>query len=119
MRFIDLMGVALAVIFGVLLAIFLSRCTPLPTPLPVPPDPIPQGGAGPVLTDCERAGERLEELGCRDKSGAPLWQTPEGKPFAEACDYSASMGRDWKPECLATIHDCGEIDAAMRGLVCR
>jgi len=127
MRFIDLMGVALLAIFFALALCLLVRCTPVP--VPVPPDPTPRGGAGPVIDgclstqqtcgDCQAAAARIEELACRDESGTPLWQTPGGKPFWEACDYSASQGRDWKPECLKTIRDCGEIDAAMRGLVCR
>lgn len=119
MKFLDLMGVVLALLLFGFVLVALTRCVPLPVPDPVPPDPTPNGGAGPVLSDCERAGERLRELGCKDGSGQPLWQTPEGKSFADACEYSASTGRDWKPECLATIRDCGEIDGAMRGLVCR
>jgi len=112
MRFIDLMGVVLALVFAGIVVLLLARCTPVP--VPVPPDPTPQGGAGPVLSDCEAAGERLEELGCRDGSGTPLWRTPEGKSFAEACAYSLEQGRDWCPEALAKIANCGEIDFAMR-----
>lgn len=114
MKFLDLMGVVLAVLFGAFAAILLTRCVPLPMPDPVPPDPTPNGGAGPVLSDCERAGERLLELGCRDDYGQPLWQTPEGKPFADACEYSASTGRDWCPAAIARIEDCSGIDWAMR-----
>ena len=79
-----------------------------PAPAPQPPDPIPPEGA------CAAAESHLRELQCRDGSGTPLWQTPGGKSFTEACEYSYAQGRDWCPEHIAVIERCGDIDSAMR-----
>lgn len=68
---------------------------------------------------CAAAGERLRMLQCKSSDGTPLWQTPEGTSFADACERAAKDGRNWHPECLATIEDCGELEAAYRGKQCR
>jgi len=83
---------------------------------------------------CEAAGARLEELRCvgvrsgtevvytsQDVApeGVPLWLTPDGDPFAEACHYAASQGRPWKSECLAVIETCEDIEAAFSGEDCQ
>lgn len=108
-----LVTIAAVTLGAMVMAFLLTECGPLPPP--DPPDPVPpHGGAGPVLSDCERAGERLRELDCHDGSGTPLWETPEGKSFTEACEHSASMGRDWCPAAIAEIVRCEEIDQAMR-----
>lgn len=83
---------------------------PQPGPPPIPPDPAPA---------CERAGERLRELLCLLPNGQRAWETPEGVPFADACETAMADGRHWHPECLATIADCSELEAAFRGEVCR
>jgi hypothetical protein len=71
---------------------------------------------------CQAAGERLLELRCvgvqdgtvtvyrsldEAPDGVPLWVTPGGEPFSEACQYAASQGRDWNPGCLAAVVSCG------------
>lgn len=116
------------------LVVLLSlACGRIPSPdPPPPPDPTPAtGGAGPVLSDCERAEARIRELNCcqvdgyrydtcpDDDSGFPLWEVPAvaGEPvksFVDACEYSLEQGRDWCAGALAEIANCGEIDAAMR-----
>ena len=108
MRFIDLMGAVLAVLLASFVAALLIRCTPLP--VPVPPDPEPQGGAGPVLSACERAGERLEELGCKDGSGFAL-----ADGFADACERNARDGSYWNPELIACVASCADVQAAWEG----
>ena len=82
--------------------------------------PVPPPHVEPVdASDCERAGARLEQLGCRTPAGVPLWRTPGGSPFSEACERAASDGRDWRADCLATIESCAEINDASRGVICR
>lgn len=113
------------------LGVALAACKVRPVP-PDPPDPVPpQGGAGPVLSDCARAESRIRELNCcqidgyryetcpDDDSGFPLWEVPvvQGEPqrtFKDACEYSLEAGRDWCAGALAEIVSCGEIDSAMR-----
>jgi len=70
---------------------------------PEPPEP--------TGTDCDAADERLRELQCRGERGRPLWETPDGVPFADACRYALSDGRDWSPTCLATIDSCDEVES--------
>lgn len=120
-----LLGIAL----GLCASLTACKVTPVQ---PDPPDPTPAtGGAGPVLSDCERAETRIRELNCcqvdgyrydtcpDDDSGFPLWEVPAvaGEPvksFVDACEYSLEQGRDWCAGALAEIANCGEIDAAMR-----
>ena len=71
-----------------------------------------------VYDDCARAGERVCMLGCRDVTGAPLWRTPAGTPFAETCRRALADGRNWHPACLAIITNCGQVEAAYRGTSC-
>jgi hypothetical protein len=92
-------------------AVTLALCAALAACLPEPrPTPHPLPG-----TACEAAGARLEQLGCRRSDGAPLWTTPGGVPFADACQHAASDGRDWHPECIAVLDDCAGLDRAYRG----
>jgi len=44
----------------------------------------------------------------------PLWVTPAGEPFADACQAAAADGRDWRPECLAAISSCDQLEEAYR-----
>lgn len=112
-----------------LLSLAITACTPhrrVPDPTPIPVH-IPDGA-------CEAADARLLELRCvgiRDgvrityttegkaPSGTPLWRTPDGDSFADACHYAASQGRAWKAECVATIERCEDFDAAYTGELCR
>lgn len=68
---------------------------------------------------CAAAGDRLRALQCTTPDGTPLWQTPEGTPFRDACERAAVDGRNWHPECLATIESCDELEDAYRGKKCR
>lgn len=87
----------------------LSGCAITPPPIePEPQDPVPAD-----MTGCEQAGERLAELGCQEAA------TPEGTPFAVVCADAAADGRDYHPECIATIQDCSEAESAYRGELCR
>ena len=80
------------------------------------PGPAPDPHVAPVeSSECAAAGARLEELHCFSKSGAPLWRTPEGSPFSEACERAAADGRDWHAALIARIEDCSQLEAAYRG----
>jgi hypothetical protein len=85
----------------------------------------PKTSENPLGLDCCLVDGYKFERCHRDDDGIllgddlPLWQTPGGRSFAAACEYSQSQGRDWRPECIATIASCKEIDSAMRGLTCR
>lgn len=88
-------------LFTVILCAF--GCVPgpvdnLPEP-PPPPKPAPVG-----VDDCESAHEKLVELGC------PETTTPKGDSFAVACEAAAADGRNWRPDCIAQIHDCDDIE---------
>jgi len=74
-----------------------------------------------VLDACGLAGEHLCRLGCRSNTGAPLWRTPAGRSFADVCREAAADGRSWRPDCLARITDCSQVESAYRtkaGAVC-
>ena len=110
-----------------LLAVTLMACPPLPAPGPVPhdadaePAPLPPE---PVLDDagdactqpgafdiCRIAGENLCHMGCT-AAGVPLWKTPKGTPYAEACRRAVADGRDTmakggsRSRCLAGLTTC-------------
>lgn len=63
-----------------------------------PPLPAPIGA-----DDCERAQSRLEALGCAEFLPAT------GDSFAVRCNYAASDGRDWRPDCIARAESCAEV----------
>lgn len=84
-----------------------SWANPGPAPLP------PAGGAAPVGSPCERAQTRLTVLGC------PEAATPAGTPFQTVCERAAADGRDFHPNCLATIRSCSEVEQAYRGELCQ
>ena len=94
------------------LAIFL-----LAVGCPQPPAPIPhdydaaasdtylsEAGAG----ACQRAEDTLVRLGCKQA------RTPAGVPFHEACDHALDDGRNWRPDCLALITSCDQLDTVYR-----
>lgn len=68
--------------------------------------------------NCAAAGDRLRALECKSETGLPLWQTPDGTPFAAACEYAARDGRNWYPHCIKSIRSCEELEAAYRGKRC-
>ena len=82
-----------------------------PQPAPVPkPEPAPV-----EASDCEKAHEKLVELNCE------LQKTPEGAPFSEACETAADDGRNWRPDCIALVESCDQVEEAFRtpeGEVC-
>lgn len=78
---------------------------PMPTVVPVAPE----------LDDCARAGARLTELQCRAPTGQPLWVSPRGVPFEEACRAAYADGRDFNARLLACITDCSQLPDAYRG----
>jgi hypothetical protein len=89
------------------------------------PNPAPAGLGGglpadtcaaAVLDPCGLAGERLCQLECRSSSGVPLWRTPDGGSFAAACRAALEDGRNWRPDCLARISDCSQVEAAYRAI---
>jgi hypothetical protein len=79
-------------------------------PAPVDPDVCQVDNSD----DCGRAGYVLCKLECRSPAGAPLWQTPGGKSFASVCRQAAADGRSWRPDCLARITECSQLDGAYR-----
>lgn len=82
-----------------------------------PVNPPGQVDAAPLVqntaVDCALAETRIRDLGCVDSSGRPLWVTPGGLTFSQAC---AQAPIDWHPAKLATITDCSKLDSAFRGL---
>jgi len=77
-----------------------------------PPDPKQQPGS----EFCPAAEDRLEELGCFDDyldMPSGLVFDPETKKmisFADFCEDVQKYGINLKPECLANITECEQID---------
>lgn len=64
---------------------------------------------------CVEAGAHLRRLSC------PEAYTPGGMPFAEACEIASKDGRDWRPDCIALVSSCSEVEDAYRtprGVAC-
>jgi hypothetical protein len=113
-----------------LLPLLALACSPAPAPVPpgpVPPPPPVDAGAdvedgGIIADDCELARARLQALQCRTDDGDPTWEGPvlDGKrqSFADVCRDAASHGLNYHPECIQTIRDCSERNAAAKGDVC-
>lgn len=59
----------------------------------------------PVSSDwCDTAFVRLSELKC--KEAVPT--------FTEACKRAITDGRNWRPDCLAVVATCADIETAYR-----
>ena len=88
-------------------------CSPVPGPDPIPePDPTPRDDA------CQRAEDVLCRLDCRDAFGDPLCQGPTGLSFGARCRDEVRRGVPWDVECLSTITECSQVDAATTGDLC-
>lgn len=107
------------ILLGAALSLALA-CGPKPAPLP----PNGAGGTSPIdnyggsggqgpTTPCEAAQATLIRLGCQEAS------TPRGISFGDACARAEFDGRNWHPECIATIQACSEVELAYRGELCR
>ena len=111
-------------------ALLCAAATCNPTPLPVPPpaedagppEPVPVEDAGvdaepdPRLAACLAADERLCTLGCKTPTGLSLCTGPTGVRFAARC--MAEKESTWDVECLGTITDCSQVNAAATGALC-
>ena len=97
------------------IALLLVTCSPTPGPEPVPVPPPPPPDSDPCLS----AEKRLRQLDCRREDGSSWTTTPGGTPFGVACARAEIDGRNWNPECIATIIDCSELEAAYRGELCQ
>lgn len=88
-----------ALALGLSLGMLGASCPP---PEPTPPTP-PDSG-----TPCERACERLEQLGCPGAEG-----TPEGTPCETVCEDTENSGvARFCPDEVADIDSCAELEDA-------
>ena len=56
---------------------------------------------------CEAAELRLEQLGCRDRAGDPMWVNRTGERFARTCQTAQQEGRVFlNPACIAGAASC-------------
>ena len=97
----------------ILLAALAIGCTPAPEPEPPPqppPAPVDAGLPDEQGTPCERACARMQRLGCPE--GDP---TPMGQPCERwFCDAVKAEIVPLRPECLATITACEQVDDRCR-----
>lgn len=88
------------------LFLVLAALTMAPACSSDPPRPKPV----PVLGDaCERADERLRDLGCDEQ------ETPDGVPFFRFCKDTMQKGVNLHPECIAQVDSCAGVGKASRG----
>lgn len=58
---------------------------------------------------CDEAEARLEELGCRDSLGDPIWVNKNGERYAETCRVVQEEGMIFlNPRCIASALNCTE-----------
>jgi hypothetical protein len=101
--------------FMLVLCLTCSGCSigairPEPAPKPIPttaPTTTPTD-----LDDCQRAEIRLKELDCRRADGSPRWLTPKGSSFTEYCRVAVDDGRSPRPDCIAQVTNCEQVNAA-------
>jgi hypothetical protein len=94
-----------------LVALSLAGCNWQVKPASPPPTPIV------IVTpkdadDCQRAEDRIHSLSCTRADGTPRWLTPKGIPFAEYCREAIADGRSPRPECIATVATCEDVNKA-------
>lgn len=79
-----------------------------PTTPPLPPPPPP-----PEDTElCKAAEERLEELGCKDREGNPMWVNKKSERFEETCRIIQEEGLiSINPRCVMEAESCDEAKA--------
>lgn len=82
-----------------LLALLACACTPQCTSTP---------HSSPTPSACSAAGAKLRELNC------PQATTPAGTPFEAACQRALDDGRNWRPDCIARVTSCDQVEAAYR-----
>lgn len=77
--------------------IFVSTLVACPyTPKPLPPE---HGNV------CIEAQKKLESLRCEQA------HTKKGHAYQEVCLDAATQGLDLKPQCVASIHKCKDVEA--------
>lgn len=83
-------------------ALAMSACPPephVPDPTPIPED----------TEFCGDAEARLEELGCKDLEGNPMWVNKKGERFGETCRIAQEEGRLFlNPKCIIAAKTCEE-----------
>ncbi|ACY16366.1 hypothetical protein [Haliangium ochraceum] len=100
-----------------LAVLLMAACSSAPKPAPEAPEPAgPEPPVEPVAvgdTDwCLAAEQRLEELGCLDPRGEPMWINRNGERFARTCETIHSEGGVFlNPQCIAEAASCEEADA--------
>lgn len=58
---------------------------------------------------CDEAEAKLEELGCRDRRGDPMWVNRNGERFAATCQTIQDEGGVFlDPKCIANAKTCEE-----------
>jgi hypothetical protein len=67
--------------------------------------------------DCAQAEARVFALQCRTDTGVPLWQTPAGASFRDACRAALADAprRDWHPACIARLESCADLNRVVAG----
>jgi hypothetical protein len=90
----------------------LSGCS-LNVSSPPPYTPTPMVVVTPKdADDCQRAEDKIHSLGCYRSDGSPRWLTPKGAPFAEYCRVAVADDRSPRPDCIALVARCEDIDKA-------
>lgn len=65
---------------------------------------------------CAAAEARLEELGCRDPRGDPMWVNRRGERFRDTCRVAQDQGGIFlDPQCIAHAQRCEEANACPPG----
>jgi hypothetical protein len=101
----------------VVAALALAGCCGAAEVVPAAPSP-PRAPDFDYGAACLAAEARLIDLACKRADGSSWATTPAGSPFGKECRAAWADGRDWHPECLAAIADCGQIEPAYRGDLC-
>lgn len=102
-----------ALLIAVAFVVGCPGCPP-PPPDPPPPPPPSDGGGPPVPTEgepCERACERMRQLGCPEAEPNPAGDACE----VWLCAQAGSTIVDHDFECLARIESCADVDGRCRG----
>lgn len=91
-----------------LIALCFLACGSAP-PYGPQPKPVPKPEPAPVKdSDCAKAHKKLVELNCEYQT------TPDGDSFADACEVAADDGRNWRPDCIALVASCDQVEDAFR-----
>lgn len=90
-------------VIAIVIALFMMGCPPREPEVP------PSADGGDHATACERACERMRQLGCEEAE-----PTPRGESCESVCTNALAEGQPLDPECVSRVAACDGLASCQR-----